>query len=81
MKCLTDSLKIQLSYIYGCGKDKLVINNPWVQKQKTGYDCGMFAIANMFEFVANMCKGIQQGFLHFPFIQGEMCRHLVKCLE
>ena len=71
MKYLSDSLKIQLSQIYGYGKDKLGINISWVQQQKNGYDCGLFAIAKMFEFVANTDKDIQQGFLHFSFIQGK----------
>ena len=80
-KCLKDSLKIQLSPINGNGKQKLKINLQQVQQQNSGHDCGLFAIANMVEFVADRYSGLNQGYLTFSFIPGEMHKHFVKCLE
>ena len=45
------------------------------------HDCGLFAIANMMEFITNRCKGLQQGRLELKFIQSEMRNHLVQCFQ
>ena len=63
------------------GKEKLRVSIHRVQKQNNGYDCGVFAIANMFEFVANRYKGLTERELNFAFLLGEMYTHLVKCLK
>ena len=49
---LTPSLEIQLSAIYGQGKTNLLIK-PEVQQQTNGYDCGVYALANLVEFCYN----------------------------
>ena len=69
---LDDSLKIQLAQIYGHGKSKLKVYIPQLQQQNNGYNCGLFAIANMMEFVANRYSGLQEGILKFEFIQCKM---------
>ena len=51
--CLNDSLKIQLAQIYGRVKSQITVKIPYIQQQKNGYDCRLFAIANLLEFVAN----------------------------
>ena len=79
--CLNDSLKVQLAQIYGQGKSKITVKIPHVQQQNNGYDCGLFAIANMMEFVSNRYDGLRDGKLVFTFIQHEMRRHLKKCLS
>jgi hypothetical protein len=48
---LTPSLEIQLSAIYGQGKTNLLIKLPEVQQQTNGYDCGVYALANLVEFL------------------------------
>ena len=78
--CLNDSLKIQLAQKYGHGKSKLKVHTPQLQ-QHNGYHCGLFAIANMMEFVANRYSGLQEGKLEFEFIQCEMREHLIKCFN
>jgi hypothetical protein len=47
---LTPSFEIQLSAIYGQGKTNLLIKLPEVQQQTNGYDCGVYALANLVEF-------------------------------
>ena len=57
IKCLNDSLKIQLAQFYGQGKSQLRVKIPYVQQQNNGHNCGLFAIANMMEFVTSRYKG------------------------
>ena len=78
---MNDSLEIQLAQIYGQGKSQLRVKIPYVQQQNNGHDCGLFAIANMMEFVTNRYKGLQQGRLEFNYIQSEMRNHLVQCFQ
>ncbi|CAG2216428.1 unnamed protein product [Mytilus edulis] len=47
---LTPSMEIQLSAIYGHGKRNLLVKLPDAQQQTNGYDCGVYAIANMMEY-------------------------------
>ena len=35
----------------------------------------------MGKFITDRFKGLQDGQIYFSFIPGEMCKHLVKCLE
>ena len=61
----------------------IIINNitiPYIQQQNNGHECGLFAIANMMEFVASRYSGLKEGILQFEFIQSEM-RHYVKCFH
>ena len=74
-------MKIQLAQIYGRGKSQITVKIPYIQQQKNGYDCDLFAIANLLEFVANRYDGLQDGRLGFEFIQREMQKHLVKCFS
>ena len=67
--CFNDSLKIQLAQIYGYQKSKVRINIPYIQQQNSGHDCGLFAIANMMEFVASRYSGLKEGKLQFELIQ------------
>ena len=41
----------------------------------------MIAIANMMEFVTCRYDGLREQRLGFSFIQSEICKHFVKCLE
>ena len=76
--CLNDSLKIQLAQIYGKGKSKLTVKVPHIQQQKNGYDCGLFAIANIMEFATNRYKGLRECKLEFAFIESKMREHLIQ---
>ena len=80
-KSLNDSLKIQLAQIYGQGKSQPRVTIPYIQQHNNSHDCGLFAIANMMEFVTNRYKGLQEGRLEFKFIQSEMGNHLVQCFQ
>ena len=77
--CLNDSLKIHLAQIYGNGRCKISIHLPFLQQQNNGHGCGLFAIANMLEFVTNRYQGLQERKQEFKFVQNEMQKHLVKC--
>ena len=46
---LPASLQIQLAQIYGSSDGQLVVVVPSLSKQINGDDCGLYAIANMFE--------------------------------
>ena len=70
--CLTDSLQIQLDQIYGVGKQKFKVKIPREQQQNNGHDCGVFAIANLVEFITGRYKDLQDGQIYFSFIPGEM---------
>ena len=48
---IPDGLKIQLSQIYGKGKNELSIKIPEVMKQTNNIDCGLYAIA----FITSYC--------------------------
>ena len=72
-------MKIQLEQIYGRGISQTTIKIPYVKQQNDGHDYGLFAIANMIEFVADKYHGLQDGRLGFVYTQGEMQKHLVKC--
>ena len=74
-------MKIQLAQIYGRGKSQIIVKIPYVQQQNNSYDCGLFAIANMMEFVADRYHELQDGRLGFVFIQSEKWKHLVKCFS
>ena len=75
---LTPSLEIQLSAIYGQGKTNLLIKLPEVQQQTNGYDCGVYALANLFEFCYSGTYNTQK---HTHYIERYMRSHLIACLE
>ena len=79
--CLKTSLKIQLAQIYGKGKSKLTVKVSHIQQQKNGYDCGLFAIANIMEFATNRYKGLRECKLEFAFIQSKMREHLTQVFQ
>ena len=54
---------------------------PKVQQQDNGIECGLFAIANLFEFIVDRYKSIKDNKLYIVFEVNEMCKHLVYCLE
>jgi hypothetical protein len=70
---LAPSLEIQLSAIYGQGKTNLLIKLPEVQQQTNGYDCGVYALANLVEFCYTQ--------KHTYYIERYMRSHLIACLE
>jgi hypothetical protein len=74
---VTPSLQIQLAQIYGQDIHKLYINMPPVQQQRNGIDCGVFAIANMVEYL--ITKNDPSTYQYFD--QPAMRDHLVKCFE
>ncbi|CAC5387653.1 unnamed protein product [Mytilus coruscus] len=75
---LTPSMEIQLSAIYGHGKRNLLVKLPDVQQQTNGYDCGVYAIANMMEYCD---KGKFNTQRRTNFIEKYMRPHLISCLE
>ena len=54
-------MTIQLAQIFGREKSQITVKIPYVQQQNNGYDCGLFAIPNMIEFVADRYHGLQDG--------------------
>ena len=75
---LTPSLEIQFSSIYGQGKPSMVVKLPEVQQQTNGFDCGVYAIANLVEFCS---KGSFNFKRKTNFIENYMRSHLISCLE
>ena len=75
------SVEIQLAKIYGKNSKELTILMPEIQRQTNSLDCGLYAIANMIEFVYNRYDGLRQGKLKFNFAEDKMRDHLIKCLE
>lgn len=75
---LTPSMEIQLSAIYGHGKRNLLVKLPDAQQQTNGYDCGVYAIANMMEYCD---KGKFNTQRRTNFIEKYMRPHLISCLE
>ena len=73
--------------------ENTISSNLWSRKTKTkssdsictteenSHDCGLFAIANMLEFVTDRYSGLREDKLHFKFIQSEMREHPIKCLS
>ncbi|XP_052075462.1 uncharacterized protein LOC127712906 [Mytilus californianus] len=70
--------KIQLSAIYSHGKKNLLVKLPDVQQQTNGYDCGVYAIANMVEYCHKEKLNTQR---RTKFIEKYMRPHLISCLE
>ncbi|CAC5412486.1 unnamed protein product [Mytilus coruscus] len=75
---LTQSTEIQLSAIYSHGKKNLLVKLPDVQQQTNGYDCGVYAIANMVEYCHKEKLNTQR---RTKFIEKYMRPHLISCLE
>lgn len=74
---LTQSLKIQLSQVYGkmC-KNSLNIQIPETQRQNNSVDCGIFAIAHLVEFCITSSFNNR-----VIFDTKQMRSHLLDCLE
>ena len=53
---------------------------PRIQQQNNNCDCGLFAIANMIDFVSNRYQGLQDGKLELVYVQSEIGKYLKKCL-
>ena len=78
----TMSLKIQLTQIYGKGRDKLEIIAPFVKSQVGGNDCGAFAIANLVEFgMGNFWRDKDSLSSRGDLCQDTLRSHLVTCFE
>ncbi|CAG2248169.1 unnamed protein product [Mytilus edulis] len=75
---LTPSTEIQLSAIYSHGKKNLLVKLPDVQQQTNGYDCGVYAIANLVEYCHKEKLNTQR---RTKFIEKYMRPHLISCLE
>ena len=75
---INDSLKVQLAQVYGSGKSQITVKVPQIQQKNNGHDCGLFAIANLMEFITEWYSGLKDGTLEFDFIQNEMRGHLIK---
>ena len=73
---ITPSLQIQLAILYGKNRKSIPVIVPDTQRQNNGTDCGMFAIAHMFEFCLkeNICPNV-------IFDTTKMRKHLVSCFE
>ncbi|CAC5424992.1 unnamed protein product [Mytilus coruscus] len=75
---LTPSTEIQLSAIYSHGKKNLLVKLPDVQQQTNGYDCGVYAIANVVEYCHKEKLNTQR---RTKFIEKYMRLHLISCLN
>ena len=73
----TPSLEIQLSQIYKKDITSILIKILDSQQQENGYDCGLFAIANLVEFC------FKENFFESKtsFKTECMREHLIQCLE
>ena len=78
---LTTSLQMQLSMIYGHGKEEIDVVMPLINQQRNSKDCGLFAIANITEFCFTNFKGIDSGRSTCIYEQELMRKHLLECLE
>lgn len=77
-KDLNSSIKIQLSQIYKNDTAKVLqVKMPRVQQQPNGYDCGLFAIANVIEF----CLAPDSFNTRIVYDVSKMRQHLIECLE
>jgi Ulp1 family protease len=56
----------------------MVVKLPEVQQQTNGFDCGVYAIANLVEFCS---KGSFNFKRKTNFIENYMRSHLISCLE
>ena len=73
------SIQFQLSALYGKGLDLLDVHVVKVDKQNNNDECGVYALANLLEFVSNGCSYLVQNRINFnPKL---MRQHLIKCLE
>ena len=73
---IPDGLKIQLSQIYGKGKNELSIKIPEVMKQTNNIDCGLYAIA----FITSYCFR-QKLCFDLIFDSNKLRSHLISCLR
>ena len=75
---LSNSVKIQLSALYGSPKSSLTVSCPRVQQQTSGSgNCGVFAIA----FLVEYCFEGYAGETVVLFDEAMMRSHLIECLQ
>ena len=56
----------------------MVVKLPEVQQQTNGFDCGVYAIANLVEFCLKGSFNVKR---KTNFIEKYMSSHLISCLE
>lgn len=78
---LPASLQIQLAQIYGSSDGQLVVVVPSLSKQINGDDCGLYAIANMFEICQNGYDNVPEGELIWEFQPDDLRSHLISCFS
>ena len=78
---ITPSLEIQISALYGDGLDKLEVLLPTNNQQSNSYDCGVYAIANLFNFCLACRDKKTHVFLNEELNSSGMRYHLLKCFE
>ena len=78
---LPASLQIQLAQIYGSSDGQLVIHVPSLNTQVMGSDCGLYAIANMFEFCHGAFSNVPEEKLTWEFRQDGLRSHLINCFS
>lgn len=66
-----------MSLIYGNKKSSVLLKILENQQQNNGYDCGLFAIANLVEFCFNDATYSYKN----EFVLNKMREHLIHCLE
>jgi len=78
---VTESIKVQLAQCYQelvDGMGNLNVDIPPVQQQKSGKDCGLFAVA----FAVEAASGTENKKVgNVKFDQSKMRSHLIQCIE
>ena len=78
---LLASLQIQLAQIYGSSDGQLVLHVPSLSTQVMGSDCGLYAIANMFELCHGGFNNVPEEKLTWEFRQDGLRSHLINCFS
>ena len=76
---MTTNLWMQLAKIYGVGKKSLSVKICTSLKQSNGSDCGLFALANVVEFLEGGLSSIED--IKWNFNADQIRDHLLSCLE
>ena len=67
--------------IYGSSNGQLVVVVPSLSKQINGDDCGLYAIANMFEICQHGYDNVPEGELIWEFQPDDLRSHLISCFS
>ncbi|KAK2184660.1 hypothetical protein NP493_259g04005 [Ridgeia piscesae] len=78
---LPASLQIQLAQICGSSDGQLVIHVPSLSTQVMGSECGLYAIANMFEFCHGGFNNVPKEKMTWEFLQDGLRSHLINCFS